>query len=163
MWLEFTDSFRDTPLKYVPEDLKTYELCKQAIEHSAGGGAIGYVPVEILYEHPDLTLFAIKKDPTNIEFIPDELKTRKVCIAAVNKSHAMINYCPMSIIKEAVSQHPAIYTYLKDENKTLELSKIFMSKMPKTVDYNGFNKNWQFVPYPQHNEIEAWMKNNEIT
>jgi hypothetical protein len=73
-------------LRYVPEDLKTVEICNAAVSAPAyyyeGSQPIFYyVPDEL--KTAQLCLEAMKHDGANLEFTPEKMKTAEVCFTAV--------------------------------------------------------------------------------
>ena len=77
-WLEeiYENGFA---LKYVPEELKTPELCELAV--TSNGWALQYVPDELIT--PRLCYVAIKNDGTTLELVPEELRTFELCDKAI--------------------------------------------------------------------------------
>ena len=66
-------------LEYVPEKLKTPELCRAAIENS--GWALRYVPEKL--KTPELCLLAVQNEGHALQYVPEKLKTPELCLLAV--------------------------------------------------------------------------------
>src|SRR5206468_2452135 len=67
-------------LEYVPDELKTNELCLAAVSNN--GCALEYVPDEL--KTNELCLAAVSRNGWVLEYVPDELKTNELCLAAVS-------------------------------------------------------------------------------
>ena len=66
-------------LRFVPEELKTKEMCELAVKDEAL--TLQYVPEELrTYK---LCYVAIKNDGTTLEFVPEELRTFEICNKAI--------------------------------------------------------------------------------
>ena len=66
-------------LRFVPEELRTKELCELAVKDEAL--TLQYVPEELrTYK---LCYVAIKNDGTTLEFVPEELRTKELCDIAL--------------------------------------------------------------------------------
>src|SRR5206468_386806 len=67
-------------LEYVPDELKTHELCLAAVSNC--GYALQFATDEL--KTPELCLAAVSKEGYALEYVPDELKTNELCLAAVS-------------------------------------------------------------------------------
>ena len=76
LWCENAVKCNRFALESVPENLKDYELCLQAVQYS--GDALKYVPSSLLNEHPDLLDIAIKNHAP-LDAVPKEMRTQEVC------------------------------------------------------------------------------------
>ena len=65
--------------KYVPEALKTPELCLLAVHMN--GWALEFVPEAL--KTSDLCLIAVQLYGNTLEFVPDEFKTPEICQVCV--------------------------------------------------------------------------------
>lgn len=66
-------------LRFVPEELKTKEMCELAVKDEAL--TLQYVPEELrTYK---LCYVAIKNDGTTLEFVPEELRSYEICNKAI--------------------------------------------------------------------------------
>jgi hypothetical protein len=90
-----------TALKYVPDDLKHFEICLAAVKsvkNELMEEVLGHVPKRTL-DSPDFWLYAVKggtsllkNDP--LRFVPDRFKTQDVCLAAVQTVGTALEFVP---------------------------------------------------------------------
>jgi hypothetical protein len=94
-------------MDYVPEELKTLELCKLGLK--TDGRAIIFTPKVIRIDNPELYSIAIKKSPFLISYVPNEIKELDIdlCINAVKGYAPALLYIPQKIKDE----YPELYTY----------------------------------------------------
>ncbi|GHV85216.1 hypothetical protein AGMMS50230_08240 [Spirochaetia bacterium] len=78
-------------LQYVPEELKTAELCLDAVRGSGSGNALRYVPEEL--KTAELCLVALRWSGDALRYVPEELKTAELCFVAVHCGNAL-RYVP---------------------------------------------------------------------
>jgi len=105
--LEAVKNFGDA-LKYVPEELRTAEVCLEAIRHSE------WVKGEIL------------TTGNALEFVPETLKTAELCAEAVKNNCKAIEFMPKSLITaklctDVVKYYCMVLQYIPEEFKTQEL------------------------------------------
>jgi hypothetical protein len=93
-------------LKFVPEILKTPEVCRAAVRNE--GSALKYVPDALKTE--EMCLEAVSSNGGSILFglhygyllryVPEVLKTPEVCLAAVQNQGSALEYVPESLKNE---------------------------------------------------------------
>jgi hypothetical protein len=88
-------------LRYVPESMRTEELCLLALEHDKDAFALSYIPEERLT--PEMCLRAVENDPMDLARIPERLRTVDVCVAAVRDTPWMLSAVPEAIRDEVMS------------------------------------------------------------
>jgi hypothetical protein len=77
-------------LEYVPETMKTPELCKIAVENY--GWALLYVPETL--KTPELCKIAVEYYGYILQYVPEALKTPELCKLAVENSGEALLYVP---------------------------------------------------------------------
>ena len=109
-------------LNYVPEELKTYELCLEAVAAEAYDSdyALNYVPEK--HKTAELCLVAVKKAGWALEFVPEELKTAELCLEAVKNAGYALKYVPekhktKEICLEAVNNYGRAFEFVPDDLK----------------------------------------------
>jgi hypothetical protein len=80
----------ETALLHVPENLKTPELCKIAVEQC--GSALDYVPEAL--KTPELCMIAVENYGVALEHVPETLKTSDLCKIAVENEGYALEYVP---------------------------------------------------------------------
>jgi hypothetical protein len=140
--------------EYVPDEYKTIEMCRFAVEHDVYSG--GWVSANAYYEcvTPELAYVpqalktvelckaAVAQNWHALEYVPEELKTGEICRVAVEACESARKYVPASIlplikalqekvdeerrIAVAVSVQDGGYIVLTDE-KTGRTKKIHQS------------------------------------
>ena len=118
----------------VPDELKTPELCKIAVESNDDN--FQFVPDEL--KTPELCKIALKLEGANLRYVPDKLKTSKLCKIAVAENGFAIKYVPKEFItpelcKIAVEHDGYALKYVPDKFKTPELCKIALEN-----DHTGY-------------------------
>ena len=83
-----------TDLKYLHEDLKTLENCSIAIKSTPE--SICYVPPSVLEKNPSLAFMVFENidDRPLLKEIPDRLKTIALCVKAIKTDPKNIEYVP---------------------------------------------------------------------
>jgi hypothetical protein len=77
-------------LEYVPEELKTPELCLIAVQ--GNGWSLVYVPK--IFITVELCLTAVKNRGIALKHVPREFKTPGICLCAVQNSQRAFEYVP---------------------------------------------------------------------
>ena len=77
-------------LEYVPEPLRTAEVCLAAVKQD--GFALECVPEPLLTA--EICLAALKQVPGGVQYLPDHLLTAELCQVAVQESAASLEYIP---------------------------------------------------------------------
>ena len=70
-------------LKYVPEELRTKELCEIAVAQE--GYAIAFVPDEIIT--PEICELAVQDYNQALGWVPEELRTKELCEIALAQGY----------------------------------------------------------------------------
>jgi hypothetical protein len=113
--------------KYVPDALKTSEMCRAAVEKDGGNTAsflwepramLQYVPARL--KTPELCLLAVKQNWQSLRFVPAALKTGEMCRIAVLANGDALKYVPRSLIASlaitvSISGQEGDYLLLVDE------------------------------------------------
>ena len=81
-------------LDFIPENLKTLELCSDAINNN--GIALGDVPVQ--YMTPEFCKIAVNNNAYALEYVPEHLKTVELCNLAYKKSKDTFQFIPYNFI-----------------------------------------------------------------
>jgi hypothetical protein len=112
-------------LYYVPDRLKTPELCLLAVK--LNGYALHHVPDEL--KTPEMCMIAVKHYGDALEAVPDELKTPEMCMISVNKNGYALEDVPKELKTPelcliAVKRNGGALEMVPDEYKTYELCLI---------------------------------------
>jgi hypothetical protein len=83
-------------LQYVPEELKTPELCKIAV--SQDGWALFWVPKEL--RTPEMCKIAVGQNGKALPWVPQELITPELCKIAVGQNGKALEYVPPKLQPE---------------------------------------------------------------
>lgn len=81
---------RPLSLRYVPDELLTYELCLSAVTKDYG--AFDFVPDR--YKTQELCMLAFARDPYSMTQFPEEFITYDLCLAAVRRSGYLLEKIP---------------------------------------------------------------------
>ena len=87
-------------LQYVPEELKTKEICLAALQQD--DWAFGYVPEE--FKTQEICLAAVQKSGNAIEYVPEKLKTQEICLTAVQQDEDALEYVPEKLKKQVLAE-----------------------------------------------------------
>ena len=81
-----------SPLSYVPENLKTQEICEAAMAQSPH--ALRYVPEQ--FKTAEYCHKAVQEDSRIFKYVPENYKTFELCLTAVqnDKFKVAIDYVP---------------------------------------------------------------------
>ena len=112
-------------MKYIPEQLRTKELCELAIKQN--GSSLYYVP-ECL-KTPEFCEVAVKNYGHALQFVPDEIITKELCELAIKQNGNNLAYVPdeyvtKEICKLAVKNNSNALRYVPDEIITQELCEL---------------------------------------
>jgi len=124
-------------LKYVPENIKTAEVCNAAIAEN--GAALEWVPEKL--KTAKLCLAAIKGNGYALSFVPDKFKTAKLCLTAVGEWGAALEFVP-------------------EELKTLELCITAVSKAGENLMES---ETMTFVPKSMKGKVEDHLKKKKLS
>jgi hypothetical protein len=132
-------------LPYVPENLKTAEICLVAVKKD--GYAIQYVPPNLMTA--EMCLERVKKDGKALEDVPEKLRTAQVCLAAVKQTgwameHVPENLKTLEFCLKAVKQNGAALAHVPENYKTAEMCF-------EAVKQNGYGYAIRYVPWGQLN------------
>ena len=75
-------------LKYVPEELKTQEMCNEAMQENL---AVLFV-VPDRFKTEDMCIKALEVDPWRLRDVPDNLKTEEMCNKAVEDDPSSLQF-----------------------------------------------------------------------
>jgi hypothetical protein len=109
-------------LYYVPDNLKTLELCLLAVEQDA----TAFYDVPDNLKTVEMCLSAVQQEGRTLSNVPDSLKTVEMCLAAVQQDGKALEYVPVSLrtvemCLAAVQQTGRALFYVPDNNKTTEI------------------------------------------
>ena len=76
-------------LVYVPDHLKTQEVCKEAVSN---GSRLSFVPDQ--YKTQEMCNEVVHAMPKAFLWIPERFKTQDICKKAVEKDSGMLKYVP---------------------------------------------------------------------
>lgn len=115
-------------IKYISDDLKTYKLCRRAINHNG----------------------------LNLEFVPEKLKTFDLCIDAYKRNPFSIQFIPKEFIIvnmyiESVKNNGAFIKIVPDEYKTYELC------LASVTGKNAYEDAIDYIP-DVHKTFELWLE-----
>ena len=99
-------------LAYIPEELRTLEICKIAVKEA--DAALRYVPASVCTEA--LCLMAIRQNAWALEHVPEKLMSEKICRIAILKDPLALGKIPTRL-------------------RTKELCSLAMRKNPRAVSY----------------------------
>ncbi len=107
-------------LNYVPDEFKTEEMCLVAVQQA--GCALGYVPVKL--KTAELCLVAVQQDGWALAYVPEKLKTVEMCLAAVQQNGHALGDVPKKLKTEemcliAVKQNGDALMYVPEKIKHL--------------------------------------------
>jgi hypothetical protein len=131
-------------LESVPEDLKTPELCRIAVEKSEE--ALEYVPEAL--KTPELCKIAMEQDGRTLKYVPKVLKTPELCIIAVKNNRWALQYVPNQ--KSFLTTYPEflpIYfrnTLKKDQDPDL-ISRLIQTTNNDIIDEIGNQINLNLI------------------
>ncbi len=162
-------------LKFVPEGMKTYELCLEAVISDELGWTVEYVPENFKQA---ICLEAVKHNGAALNRVPEELKTyelcleavaaeaydgdyglnyvpnkhktAELCLAAIKKAGCALEFVPeelktYELCLEAVKQAGYALKYVLEKHKTNELCIIAVK---------NYRRAFEFVPENLVEEIE---------
>ena len=123
-------------LYYIPEDLKTPELCEMAVQQY--GLALYYVPEKFIT--PQLCETAIKQNGMSIEWIPEKLITKELCELAVKKDGMTLEFVPEELRTEelcklAVKQNGWSLRFVPQKLRTPELCELAIKQNRSSLQY----------------------------
>ena len=81
-WIEAIQE-RNWTLQFVPEELRTKEMCFVAVEKD--GMNLGDVPKELIT--PEICAIAVENDGQALAYVPDELRTKEICEIALAQGY----------------------------------------------------------------------------
>jgi len=110
-------------LQYMPEKLKTTELCLEAVKQSAEF-ALKYVPEKL--KTAEFFLEAAKQGSFVLKHMPEKLKTAELCLEAVKQNGNALEHVPEKLITaelclEAVKQNGNALEHVPEKLRTAEL------------------------------------------
>jgi len=102
----------------------------------AGGRDLAYVPFHLVDE--EIVLAAVTNDGTAIQWAPDDLLTRDVCIAAALQNKHVIKmipalYAEKQVWEDLVTKDPTILHLMPSKAKTLEVCLLAIAGDPEVI------------------------------
>jgi hypothetical protein len=92
--VQLLDSLKITPkmIQYYPKELITFDMCLEYVKKSHCPD-LNFIPEEYK-NNKNIYEIAIKKDPHNLRYLDDKLKTETMCKKSVKKCFYTHNYVP---------------------------------------------------------------------
>jgi hypothetical protein len=85
-------------LKYVPENLRTEEICKIAVQQN--GYALEYVPIKLRTE--EICHLAVQQNGMALQYVPIKLRTEEICHLAIQQTGWALQYVPEKLKTEEI-------------------------------------------------------------
>ena len=107
----FNEAIRNNPwvLRYVPDFLKTKEICIRAIDKNPW--QLKDVPHN--FKTQEIYDKAVRGDPHSLSFIPDHFKTQEMCNRVVEASPYALRYIPDCLLpKKCVTTQQYFFLFL---------------------------------------------------
>jgi hypothetical protein len=116
-------------LHYVPEDLRTEEMCRNAVAQD--GAALEYIPEHLRTE--EICRIAVAKNGGALYHVPQRLRTEEMCRIAVAQDGGALVYVPEHLRTEeicriAVAQHGRALEHVPEALRTDDLYKIAVAQ-----------------------------------
>lgn len=112
--------------KYVPDELKTEDICKQAIKELAAWGEVfDHIPGKVMTD--EIYKFSVDTFEVALSWIPEEKRTYEMCKSAVTRDCDLLQFVP-------------------EQMKTHEICKIALDNSDKIIDIGNYNI-LQHIPY----------------
>ena len=116
-------------LKFIPERLKTKELCESIIKNN--GLSLEYVPNKL--KTKGMCELAVKQNGESLQFVSEELKTNELYELAVQNNGLSLSFIPerlrtRKICELAVKQDGLALRYVPDKCKTSEICKFAITQ-----------------------------------
>ncbi|MDR2583586.1 MAG: DUF4116 domain-containing protein [Fibromonadaceae bacterium] len=118
-------------LKYVPEELKTEEVCLEAVRNSKGYNSVGITDNAIVFvpealRTAQLCFEAVKNNGEALEYVPEKLRTAELCLEAVMNNGKALKYVPeefktAKLYLEAVKSNGRALEDVPEKLRTAEL------------------------------------------
>lgn len=124
-------------LQYVPNELRTPELCEMAIRDDFNALNLQFVPKKL--RTPELCELAVKTAGDSLKWVPKELKSQELCEIAVTSSGWALCYVPEELKTRELTKL-AIENLRSDDIEDffkLILPKEFATEFSKEVDFNA--------------------------
>jgi hypothetical protein len=122
-------------LMFVPEALKTPELCKIVVENY--GRALDYVPEAL--KTPELCKIAVEQHGWALEYVPEALKTPELCRIAVEQYGQALQFVPEALktpelYKLSVKNSSFALQYVPNQKSFLTTYPEFLPKYFEITD-----------------------------
>ena len=126
-------------LEYVPEELKTKELCELAVKQNSR--ALQFVPEEL--KTKELCEQAINDNELTLQFVPEELKTPELCDTVVKNNGLALNFVPEALktkelCEQAIQQDVLALEFVPEKLKTKELCELAVKNIDMTKNIFPF-------------------------
>ena len=112
-------------LLYVPEELKTLQLCFEAVRQDGSGSAFMYVPDK--HKTPELCFLAVRQSGFALKLVPEKYKTAELCLEAIRQGcgraleFASEQFKTPELCLLAVKQDGTALEFVPEELQTEEL------------------------------------------
>lgn len=120
-WMDEVSKDGET-LQFVPEDMKTKEVCLAAV--LAHGRALFHVPYAMMT--PEICMAAVQQNGYALNFVPEDLTTPELCWAAIRQEGHALEYVPEhfripELCLASVQQSGYALQFVPEDLKTPEL------------------------------------------
>jgi hypothetical protein len=120
-------------LKWVPENLRTDEMCRIAVAEN--GGALEHVPQKLCTD--EMCRIAVAEDGRALYYVSEKLRTDEMCRIAVARDGESLYYVPEALrteevckiaIAQAGAQNGLALHYVPEKLRTNEMCRIAVSQ-----------------------------------
>jgi hypothetical protein len=175
-------------LKSVPAKFKTEELCLASLKRDSGAGdgdGINAVPKQFLTPQfiqkaltvnkyivrarpdlftPEILMKMIKRSPNNLRYIPPYLRTKDLCLLAINKNMNLFPYIPYDLTGDeeialrGIEDHAGNIRFITPENRTKKICLAALQKDPSLYMYvpKKYHKNPDIINAVGPEAIAYW-------
>ncbi len=86
-------------LEFVPERVKTPELCRKCFFARLDAGPIAFMPADVLEQLPDVCAGAIRRRPSMLGYVPEAARTPGMCLYAVSCAPETVRFVPDAVLE----------------------------------------------------------------
>jgi hypothetical protein len=128
-------------LKYVPETLRTGEMCRTAVTHNGAAQdeeVLDYVPQTL--RTYDLCRLSVQKNGDTLHYVPQKLRTDAMCRIAVTQNGRALQYVPWDLRTEelcciAVTQNGRALKYVPEDLRSEGMYRIAVAQNGEALKY----------------------------
>ena len=120
---------------YFPEELKTIDMCIEALK-SGADETLAFIPDK--YKSYELCLFAVCQNGLALQFVPEKFKTHELCNVALSNTRRAISYCPedmvtYDLVYSTIKEYPRIIARIPEKFTNKELWSLAFDKDPFVI------------------------------